>query len=248
MYIAKPTESDKYMLYKNIDSKRRNFIRSAESEFYSALNKQGGMILKAYREGRDIDLTIFSDKNPILESFEKVYVQVGVSFAEYTLGQVSLSKQKEVWERAMLDYVRTVAGEKITNINLVSLKKAREIIERASREFRGTDVIARELRREWTGKRLNVFQAKRIARTEVIPASNFGSLEGAKQAGIGLVKVWLSTRDNRTRDPHFAADGQKVQLYSKFNVGGELLEYPGDPAGSAGNVIQCRCTQIYEPI
>jgi hypothetical protein len=26
-----------------------------------------------------------------------------------------------------------------------------------------------------------------------------------------------------------------------FEVGGEMLMYPGDPAGSAGNVINCRC-------
>jgi hypothetical protein len=30
-----------------------------------------------------------------------------------------------------------------------------------------------------------------------------------------------------------------------FIVMGEQLDYPGDPVGSAGNVINCRCTQIY---
>ncbi len=29
-----------------------------------------------------------------------------------------------------------------------------------------------------------------------------------------------------------------------FIVGGEQLQYPGDPAGSAWNVISCRCTQL----
>ena len=27
--------------------------------------------------------------------------------------------------------------------------------------------------------------------------------------------------------------------------GGELLKYPGDPRGSAGNTINCRCAAIY---
>jgi hypothetical protein len=26
-----------------------------------------------------------------------------------------------------------------------------------------------------------------------------------------------------------------------FDIGGEALMYPGDPAGSAGQVINCRC-------
>jgi hypothetical protein len=26
-------------------------------------------------------------------------------------------------------------------------------------------------------------------------------------------------------------------------VGGEELDYPGDPAGSPENIIQCRCSQ-----
>jgi hypothetical protein len=33
-----------------------------------------------------------------------------------------------------------------------------------------------------------------------------------------------------------------------FDVGGEKLKYPGDPRGSAGNVIQCRCAVVYERI
>jgi hypothetical protein len=30
-----------------------------------------------------------------------------------------------------------------------------------------------------------------------------------------------------------------------FEVDGELLDYPGDPTGSAANVINCRCAVGY---
>jgi hypothetical protein len=33
-----------------------------------------------------------------------------------------------------------------------------------------------------------------------------------------------------------------VGVDETFSVGGEDLEYPGDPNGSPENVIQCRCT------
>ncbi|MFH1287178.1 MAG: phage minor head protein, partial [bacterium] len=87
----------------------------------------------------------------------------------------------------------------------------------------------------------NPWKAIRIARTEIIKSSNFGSLEGYKQSGVVKNKQWISTRDNRTRDDHRVVDGQSVALDSPFIVGGEELMHPGDPSGSAEQNINCRC-------
>ncbi len=54
--------------------------------------------------------------------------------------------------------------------------------------------------------------------------------------------------DSKTREDHAEADGQEVGMDEPFDVGGEQLMYPGDPAGSAGNVINCRCTVIYTSV
>lgn len=84
-----------------------------------------------------------------------------------------------------------------------------------------------------------------IARTEIIGASNGGQILAWKQnADLLEGKEWLATLDDRVREEHEAAHGQVVPLNAAFEVGGELLEYPGDDAGSAGNVINCRCTMI----
>jgi uncharacterized protein with gpF-like domain len=61
-----------------------------------------------------------------------------------------------------------------------------------------------------------------------------------------MERRWMAALDDRTRDAHGSADGQIVKVDKPFNVGGEELMYPGDPAGSAENVINCRCTQ--EPV
>jgi uncharacterized protein with gpF-like domain len=45
-------------------------------------------------------------------------------------------------------------------------------------------------------------------------------------------------------DDHLAADGQVQDIDEPFDVGGEQLMYPGDPAGSPGNTINCRCTVL----
>jgi len=60
----------------------------------------------------------------------------------------------------------------------------------------------------------------------------------------GEAKEWLATQDDKVRDAHAAADGQKVPIDESFDVGGEQLEYPGDVAGSPENVINCRCTWL----
>lgn len=86
-----------------------------------------------------------------------------------------------------------------------------------------------------------------IARTEVIPAANAASLEQVQLAFTDeeCSKEWLTTTDDRTREAHRKADGQRVPINQSFTVGGEALPYPGWPGGSPENVIQCRCTVAF---
>lgn len=60
----------------------------------------------------------------------------------------------------------------------------------------------------------------------------------------GAYKRWVAVHDDRVRAAHQAADGQEVPLGSSFLVGGEPLAYPGDPRGSAHNVVNCRCVLV----
>jgi HK97 family phage portal protein len=88
-------------------------------------------------------------------------------------------------------------------------------------------------------------RAETIARTEVVSAANSASLEAGFQAGVEK-KVWLATPDTRTRDSHRKADGEIVAMDDTFDIGDSRLEYPGDPNGAAGDVINCRCTLIFD--
>lgn len=86
-------------------------------------------------------------------------------------------------------------------------------------------------------------RAEVIARTESATSENYGIYATYKIEGVEK-KTWLATRDERTRDAHREADGQTVGIDDPFLVDGEELDFPGDPAGSAGTVIQCRCTML----
>lgn len=84
------------------------------------------------------------------------------------------------------------------------------------------------------------YRAARIARTESGIAGNSGIHEGMVQAGV-KEKRWISSRDAKVRDTHIVADGQQVGIDEPFDVGGTLLDYPGDPNGPPEEIINCRC-------
>jgi SPP1 gp7 family putative phage head morphogenesis protein len=87
-------------------------------------------------------------------------------------------------------------------------------------------------------------RAERIARTEVIGSLNEGKLAGYRDTGLVRMKEWLATQDDRTRDAHLDADGEIVPIDEPFTKTGEALMFPGDPSGSPGNIINCRCTVL----
>ena len=88
----------------------------------------------------------------------------------------------------------------------------------------------------------DVVRSERIARTEMLSASNRGALEAYRQSGVVERKRWLAARDDRTRDAHAEANGQTVALDVPFLVMGESVMAPGE--GSAANSINCRCTIV----
>lgn len=97
--------------------------------------------------------------------------------------------------------------------------------------------------------------ARRIARTEVHSAEQAGQdalIDALVRSGSLAAPrfAWLNAGDARVRplprpvgpfDHHDVAD---ATWPAAFQVSGEALKFPGDPAGSPGNVINCRCTKI----
>ena len=86
-------------------------------------------------------------------------------------------------------------------------------------------------------------RAQRVGRTESHVATQFGAQEAAEQAGVET-KTWITSGDDRVRESHREANGQKRDIDEPFDVGDAELMYPGDPEGGAdepGEVISCRC-------
>ena len=101
--------------------------------------------------------------------------------------------------------------------------------------------VAKQLENQ---SRIGYNRAIRIARTEghrVQCSAAMDAMETAKEKGCDVVKQWDAALDGRTRDSHAKVDGQIREIDKPFSNG---LMYPGDPAGGAAEVVNCRCALL----
>ena len=252
-------ERKRFIIWKTFDNKRRAFERFAERTFHSALRKQLKQYLDAVDKKQviDFDLESIVTTEPISDAFEKVYTRVMKVFGQESLANLKESMQKEVsvdWDVLIAQWI---AGNEILNpsdttskivlVTRTTQDRIRKNVATALKEGTSIPNFAKQLKSDYG---FSLRRATLIGRTEVIAASNAGSVLGAQASGIPTKKVWLATQDDRTRDLHLSVDGQKVpNLETPFNVGGDEMQYPGDSSLGAApsNTINCRCTVIYEP-
>lgn len=174
--------------------------------------------------------------------------------------------------KSAIDVVRTYAFIESVAFDDQSLAVRRFLKEFAARAIKAPNDTTRRLLRERIGEAwqagssrgemdlaiAEIFEFRRsnvrtIARTEVLPALNFASLEGYRQSGVVDGVEWITARDeivrgNEPRDEflHTAMDGKVADLGEIWRVPRrsgipEALRYPGDPQGSPANIINCRC-------
>lgn len=148
---------------------------------------------------------------------------------------------------AIGSFIGQVIATKVTQINRTTENQIRGIIRAGLDEGLGVDRIGRRIRELSTP--FSALRAHVIARTETHTAANFGAQTAAELTGLEMKREWVSTMDSRTRDEpeadHVQANGQIVGMKEPFIVSGERLMFPGDPRGSAENVIMCRCSVVF---
>lgn len=255
-------EKLKAIIWKVTENKRQVFRAYGERIFKRALNAQLAPYIRELLRSGVMQEDLVGTRS-MEDAFIQVYGRVGAFFASESYGGITKSyhpkyevkkrrrrrfvstEQAQTLETTWLNYMKrfalTEAGDRIKKITETTREVIRKSIDKSITEGLGIDEAAKDLMKEWRG--ISKARAKVIARTEIVSASNAGSFIGAQSTGLDLQKVWLSTKDSRTRDSHRHLDGEKVEMEEIFSNG---LRYPGDPRGSASEVIQCRCTQTYE--
>lgn len=85
----------------------------------------------------------------------------------------------------------------------------------------------------------------RIVRTEghrVMEKAKIDSLDKAHGQGVKMVKIWMSSIDERVRSQHRAMDGQTVPYEDDFIFPDGIRTQAPGLSGAAHHDINCRCT------
>lgn len=242
-----------YIKKKSINSrelKRTRYERALASRLVSLIRRSGSEIASAYIQGGDEGAREQAEKmqEPIRDELYKMYRAVTEDIGKETYDEVMAQKGMKAvkdidpWNLMVSMWVEDLTNSRAWMVTEAFKADVIKFITEGIETGQGPDAVARTLRKHFDD--MSMHRAMRIARTETVCASNHASELGAMEAGA-TEKVWVTSVDERTRESHVQANGQKVPIDSTFRVGNELLEHPGDPTGAPEEIIHCRCTMSF---
>jgi len=196
-----------------------------------------------------------------------MYADCGVAFAKdgyniYIKSKKGIEQKAAVevtpmvlvdsWTDRMLAYAFNEAGDFIVSIQRTAREDMLTIVgnilaegfEIGTSRDSMAEKIAKQFVQEWGDSA--EWKGKRIAQTEMIRASNYGTLQGVEALGIPYDRVWYSGGAG-VRPTHAEANGQVVDSQDPFIIGGWQAFYPGDPTLPPEESINCRCAVSARP-
>ena len=208
-----------------------------------------------------IDMVV--TKAPITELFLNYYPmfsELGVMYRNNAFSQKATEDQR--WDNLFSDQLRqyslTEAEYRVLSINNTSQDFIRAAVKNTIRDASdagyGVEKTQRLIRRalEDSLGDIGVSRSRTIAQTEMITASNQASQYGIESTGLEYIKFWSTSGLKNIRDSHIYAEENYpngVEKNGIFDMGnGNFMRFVGDPQGVAAEVINCRCTTLYEVI
>lgn len=250
------------------DWKRQHhsYERSQYPNFKSALDKQIAPVVDfIQRHGvGDLEkhLTVLVSAQPMQEAYLKCYTRIGVNHASWIYNRIDKIASKksfsiddvkeapsffsEQWRKLMSLFYHTDGGKRITQVTDTTRESVMKLLD-DSQDMPLSD-RANYLVDNLNNPDFNRNRGLVIARTESTTAAGYGALLGAESSDYETGKMWLAVMDANTRVTHADTNEQVVGIDETFFVGGSLMQYPGDPSGSAAEVINCRCCLAVVPL
>lgn len=138
-------------------------------------------------------------------------------------------------EARVVRFIEKEAGGMIEGINKTTLQKLRTSLVEGVKAGEGIPELKARVADIYDAARGK--RAEKIARTEVLRATNFATQEAYRQSGVVEGKEWLTALDDRVCPICDPLDGKIVGLKKSFETSVGSVDYP--PAHPA-----CRCTTI----
>jgi HK97 family phage portal protein len=246
--------------WKRFERSRTPFYAAWEKRYREEFKREMVAVIRAAKQAQTPATLEYAALNAVdsrLASWEKLlralYVDVADTFARPTFEALS-GKQRAAsnpWDAAVMAWIANNAAEKVREPIGTTRDQIRKELAAGVAEGEHVVKLTKRLESLYITK-IIPNRARLIARTEVIGASNLGSLEGARSTGLDLEKKWLATpQPMRTRHTHMVAGSKPpIPLDEAFVVGGQRLMHPGDGSLGAGakEVCNCRCAMTYKRV
>lgn len=219
-----------------IEKQIDKYFAKQKKEIVAQINKMG-------KPSLDYDFDQVAEAQKLQKILTPVYFALAEDFQNLIMQELGNSEQSISTEyQAMLEaqieelafWINTTTGKDLLAVFI-------EAIENNWNSKALADSIVDVF--DKYGEGIETTRAKTIARTESTKTTSWISNNIYLNDPTVTRKEWTSARDADTREEHLRADGQIVDKNEPFEVGGELLMYPGDPNGSAWNIINCRCVE-----
>lgn len=247
--------TEKY--YKRYRSMYERLTRKFRPKVEKALREQIKVFTDAWSEAQYVTPAVIPPQI-IEKSLKEIHITGGVNGAKMAQSSIKTqvkSVETDRWVWVINEYLRTNGLSNLSiEITNTLRKKIITVLQKSVEEGWGVEKTVKYLNEASFPK----WMATRIVRTELAKATNTGAYVGAMDAGIEVEKMWISATDSRTRYiprnkyDHLHMDGKIVGMNDGFVVPSlenvETLLYPGDPKGSAGNIINCRCCVAFVPV
>lgn len=210
------------------------------------------------------NLPITINEDAFVKIYYEVYKEIGIIHGtrlgkqfNREIKDFTLSGFLTDFERNLISWLYENSLSNIRSVSTDFVKYLQEFIAVKKAENLTIREIGSEIVKLINRRDFYRWQALRIARTETTAAANYASVQMANTTRVVYQKMWISAKDPRTRKPpksdfnHRIMDGVKVEMNEKFKVPFmntfQELNFAGDPKGSAGNVINCRCANVLVP-
>ena len=259
---ARQTADDFMKSFREMDKKKRQQVKDGELDKaeYERWRRTQVFQGNRYHQMADTLAADMTHTNQIAASVINGYLPE-VYAANHNYGTYEIEKgsrintqytmyDRQTVERLMRDNPDLLPRKAAVNVpkdQLWNKKHINSAITQGILQGEPIDKIAQRLAATVTD--MSHTSAIRNARTMTTSAQNGGRIDSYKRAegmGIKMLQVWMATLDGRTRHEHRQLDGQKRKVGEAFEVEGEKIFFPGDPAAEPYLTYNCRCTLIGE--
>ena len=236
----------RYYIWKRFD----NAVRPIESKYAKVMKKfyfelKREIMNNVMDRGDDLLKSIKADNKKLFDinKAKKDVIDLSSPYIEEALktgGNIALSEAGITGQFEIVNTNSIAAFNKRLNAIKDVIDTVSEQVDKTINDGIESGKTLAQVAEDISDKMGNVqWKAERIARTEIIGASNQGKFLAFEENGIEKLE-WIHSYDEKVRDDHLI--DEVVKVGEEFSNG---LKYPGDRSGSEStpeNIINCRCS------